>query len=144
MRLLIGYGNPLRCDDGLGQYIAETLGQGWDVMTCTQLTPELAEPISRAERAVFIDAGVGETPGEVISEKIEPTLISGVFTHNVTPASLLASARELYEASPPALLISITGASFEYGCNLSPTIHARLSEITRRVEEAIAAFQHST
>jgi hydrogenase maturation protease len=140
MALVIGYGNPLRSDDGLGVYLAEMLKHGEEVITCTQLTPELAEPMSRAEKVIFMDASMGETPGEVTVEQVEPMPTSGAFTHNVTPASLLAAAYELYSAAPQALLISITGASFEYDCNFSPVISARLPEIIKRVDELIRLF----
>lgn len=140
MNLLIGYGNSLRRDDGLGPYLAERLRHDREVITCTQLMPELAEPISQAERVVFLDAGIDETPGKVTSERVEPLLITGAFTHNVTPGSLVAAASGLYGASPPALLISITGASFDYGCDFSPAIQARLPEIVRLVDELTVSF----
>ena len=59
--LVIGYGNTLRADDGLGPAVAERLGSEWadedvGVLSCQLLTPELAEPVSRAEIVVFIDA----------------------------------------------------------------------------------------
>src|SRR5580704_15594719 len=49
--LVIGYGNPLRSDDALGWHASRLLaqalaGQEVDVITCHQLTPELAEPLS--------------------------------------------------------------------------------------------------
>jgi len=45
--LVIGYGNTLRGDDGLGQRAAEALAQralpdGVEVLSCHQLTIELA------------------------------------------------------------------------------------------------------
>ena len=58
--LIIGYGNPLRGDDGLGWRAAEQLAEiipqsEAEVIACHQLTPELAEPISRARLVIFID-----------------------------------------------------------------------------------------
>ncbi len=73
MRLMIGYGNPLRRDDRLGQYLAEKLGQSWRVIASTQLMPEYAEAISHAERkSFFIDAGIGTKPGEILCKVIDP------------------------------------------------------------------------
>jgi hydrogenase maturation protease len=140
MHLLIGYGNPLRCDDGLGQYLAEILVGYWNVITHMQLTPELAEPISRAERVVFLDADAGERPGKVTCKPVGAMPAAGAFTHNVTPASLLAAAQELYGAAPQALLITITGASFEYSDTFSPQINALLPEIVRTVDECVMTF----
>ena len=140
MRLIIGYGNPLRSDDGLGQYFAENIGQNWDVITSTQLMPEHAEPISRAEQVVFLDARLGETPGDVRCEMVTPIKITGAFTHNVTPASLLAAAQELYGNSPEAILISVSGSSFDYGDSFSPKIYALLPQIIQVIDKTIAKF----
>src|SRR5579862_3803538 len=68
--LIVGYGNPLRRDDALGWHasrlLAEALvGKDVEVITCHQLTPELAEPLSRCQRAVFIDADAEGKPGEI-------------------------------------------------------------------------------
>lgn len=133
MRLLIGYGNPLRGDDGIGPYLAEKLGDGWTVITPMQLTPELAEPMSRARRVVFLDAEAGDAPGEVAYRRVEPLSATGAFSHNVTPASLLASARDLYGAQPDTALITVTGARFELSETFSPFIRERLADIVARV-----------
>src|SRR5208282_6599133 len=66
--LVIGYGNPLRSDDGFGWHasrlLAEALtGRDVEVITCHQLTPELAHPLSQCRRAVFIDADAQGEPG---------------------------------------------------------------------------------
>jgi Ni,Fe-hydrogenase maturation factor len=58
--LIIGYGNTLRGDDGAGQRVAEMVSE-WGLdevrsLSVHQLTPELAEPISTAKLAIFVDA----------------------------------------------------------------------------------------
>ncbi len=139
MDLMIGYGNPLRADDGLGPILAEVLGEGWEIITSTQLLPELAEPISRAKRVVFLDASVGDIPGDVTCTVIQPQAAEGAFTHNVTPASLLAASLALYETAPKAILIGVTGASFEYSTELSPAIAALLPDIITTARRMIVA-----
>ena len=140
MHLMIGYGNPLRSDDGLGPYLVDMFRHGGEAVTCIQLTPELAEPVSRAEQVVFLDAGISGTPGEVTCEKLKIIPGTGAFTHHVTPASLLVAAQELYGAAPQAVLITVTGASFDYGCAFSPEIRILLPQIVSRVEALITAF----
>jgi len=59
--LIIGWGNPLRGDDGVGWRAAELLsgtlaGHDVAVRVSHQLMPELAEEISRSEFVVFIAA----------------------------------------------------------------------------------------
>lgn len=145
MMLIIGYGNPLRTDDAVGQVVAEAL-EGWredmDVQTLYQLTPELAEPISRADHVVFIDARAGVLPGVVLSEPVEAAAAAdvppGAFTHHVSPAGLLGAARALYGRAPGGTLISIGAASFEYGSRLSPELNAVLPDILEQVRGMIA------
>ena len=148
MILIVGYGNPLRSDDAIGQQVAQTLKERLtrsdvQIQIVYQLTPELVESVSQARTVVFIDARVDGEPGEVISETIEVQPASGAFTHNVTPASLLAAAHELYGALPTGLLISIVGASFEYGTQLSALLNQRLPSITDQVETIIESSAKS-
>jgi len=59
--LIIGYGNPLRGDDGAGWQAAGILkerirDERVQVVRSHQLMPEMAEAISRARKVIFIDA----------------------------------------------------------------------------------------
>ena len=66
--LIIGIGNPLRGDDGLGWDVAGELSSELrrddvQVLATHQLTPELSDLVSRAELVLFIDATRSEDPG---------------------------------------------------------------------------------
>ena len=132
MALIIGYGSPLRTDDALGGLIAEALGG----ISVGQLTPELAQPISRADFVVFIDACYGANAGTVHLERIEPQSNTR-FTHSSNPSALLSTAETLYGFAPPAVLISITGANFDYGDTLSPHLQVLLPQIITQVQAII-------
>ena len=74
--LIIGYGNPLRGDDGIGQAAAqafadEAAGDGIDVVRCHQLMPELAEQLAAVDLAVFVDAGATGAPGGVVTTRLQ-------------------------------------------------------------------------
>ena len=63
--LLIGWGNGLRQDDGVGLLIAERV-EGWsrprlEVLAIPQLTPELASRLAEAARVLFVDAALAAT-----------------------------------------------------------------------------------
>jgi hydrogenase maturation protease len=137
--LIVGYGNPLRSDDALGWHagrlLAEALpGKDFEVITCYQLTPELAEPLSRCGRAVFIDADAEGKPGEIHRRAIRPQAPSSVsFTHTCTPSGLLASALQLYGHRPQAIIITVTAQSFEFGDTLSPVVSATLPKVVDAV-----------
>lgn len=137
--LIIGYGNPLRSDDAFGWHASRLLaqvltGQDVDVITCHQLTPELAEQLSRCRRAVFIDADAAGNPGEIHRRTVRPLApASSSFTHTCTPSGLLASAKQLYGRRPPATIITVTAQSFEFGDALSPVVSAALPKVVEQV-----------
>jgi hydrogenase maturation protease len=137
--LVIGYGNPLRRDDGLGPRVAERIAamlgpERLEAIACHQLTPELAEPISRAERVIFVDARLGDEPGRIAGERvIGGPATGGAFSHRADPAALLGLALELYGARPEALIVTVDGADFSYGPELSPTLAASLPAVVEHV-----------
>ena len=138
--LVIGYGNPLRSDDGLGWIIAKKLakriGKSATVLTVHQLTPELAVAISEADLVIFIDACYDGAPGSWQCETIRGALApSQTYAHHLTPATLLIYARAVLNAEPAALLVSVAGASFEYGQKVSPSVAAIVPEIVSTVYE---------
>jgi hydrogenase maturation protease len=144
--LIIGYGNPLRGDDGFGWHAAVRLREviddaGIEILAVQQLTPELMDPISRARRVIFIDAAVGEEPGKLTVATLETTGgPAPAFTHFATPAALLEGARSLYGAKPEALLITVVGFDFELGENLSEPMQLALESLAGgKIRELIAA-----
>jgi hydrogenase maturation protease len=64
--LVVGVGNPTRCDDGAGWAVAERIAAlnlpGVEVQTTQQLLVELAEEFARSDRVVVVDASVGGDP----------------------------------------------------------------------------------
>ncbi|MBL8130610.1 MAG: hydrogenase maturation protease [Anaerolineae bacterium] len=143
MRLVVGCGSLVRGDDAIGQIVAEALRERLpdaEIIAVTQLTPELAEPLSRAEKAYFIDAAAactGEAPGFIRIQQVEQDRAGGAFSHNVTPARLLTAAEALYGSAPPTLLITITAESFAITETLSPALCAALPTIMTVTEACI-------
>ncbi len=142
MILIIGYGNPLRGDDAIGHQIAEMMEQQLhskdvEVKTVYQLTPELVEIISKVQVVIFIDAGIEGIPGTIKQEIVQAEPGIGVFTHNVSPKTLLCASLALYGAAPSGLLISIAGESFDYGYKLSPQLDRILPDLADQVEEIV-------
>ena len=137
--LIIGYGNPLRSDDGLGWHASRIIarklaGHNAQVITCHQLTPELAEPLSQSSHAVFIDADTEGEPGEIHWREIEPQAPSAsALTHTCSPAGLLSSAERLYGRCPQAIAVTVTAQSFDFGDSLSPVVSAALPKVVERV-----------
>ncbi len=148
--LVLGYGNPLRGDDGAGPAAARLLeeekpGSGVEVAACHQLMPELAEKISRTSLVIFLDACASDPPGEVRSREIRPSRTPGdPFTHGLTPEALMVWAGTLYGSVPRAYLVSIGACSFELDERLSPAVAQGLPEMVACVRSIIARFEEIT
>jgi len=141
--LIVGYGNTLRRDDGIGVVAAlhlfDTLpADTVTVVHCRQLMPELAESLADVDIAVFIDASAGAPPGRVAVIALErnDALPEG-FTHRFEPPALLALAHQLYGRRPRAFLISVCGQSFDLGEGLSDVVTAALPQVMHEVQRLI-------
>ena len=139
--LLIGYGNTLRCDDGVGQAIAQTVAD-WQlpqlrVEACHQLTPELAPELALVERAWFIDAYAVPEPTTGHSMIVQPIHADPqrhTLGHHLTPPLLLSLTQQLYGRTPPAEWLLIPAGDFSFGECFSPMTQ-------QAMEEAIAWLQ---
>ena len=121
--LVIGYGNTLRGDDGVGVRVAEAV-EGWklpgmEVIACHQLMPELAEAVARAAKVVFVDAAV-DAPRDVQWRRLAPASSSQLMAHAADPRTLLAMARDVYHQSPEAWWLTIPIEIIEFAESLSP------------------------
>jgi len=89
--LIIGYGNPLRCDDGIGWRAAQAIMQAWPekqvrVEAAHQLLPEMADWLAEASHVIFIDACWNLIPGRIRSREIHPeTTGTASMTHQFSP-----------------------------------------------------------
>ena len=144
--LIIGYGNPLRRDDGVGWHIAHALraknsAEDVEILACYQLTPDLAEPLSRAQRAIFVDATVDTTHGDLYVQTISANgAVSPRFSHHVTPQTLLAQANAWYGSGPRvAYLVSVCARDTGLGENLSARVAKILPLALREVNWLCAA-----
>jgi hydrogenase maturation protease len=141
--LIIGYGNTLRRDDGVGPYAAQALADQMDdgeveVLLRHQLTPELAEAIGRAQLTIFIDAREDGRPGAIDVRALEPVPDeANTLIHQVSPQTLLACAHSLYGGCAQAVLYSVTGADFGYGDGLSDLIEGQLPTLIDRISAHI-------
>lgn len=121
--LVIGYGNTLRSDDAVGPKAAEAVAAlnlpGVETLVCGLLTPELADPLARARRVVFVDAAV-DAPREVRLRPLQPAESSQIVAHAADPRTLLALARDVFGRAPTAWWLTIPAENLAIGETLSP------------------------
>ncbi len=124
--LIIGYGNDLRSDDGIGPAIARAI-EAWDlphvqVLAVPQLLPEFAERLAQVDQAYFVDAyPASQDPNHEGDPKVQIQLLkpaesSSLTSHHVSdPTVLLALSQRLYDRCPQAWWVMIPGVGFELG-----------------------------
>jgi hydrogenase maturation protease len=141
MVVVIGYGNPLRGDDGAGPVVAEALAAevlaGVRVLSMHQLTPELTEVLAEADLALFVDAArIPETEGVQVLP-VQPAERSTALGHGCDPGVLLTLTEWIHGRSLSAWMIGIPAADFSFGAGLSPCtqrgVVAALQEIRRLI-----------
>lgn len=133
---VVGYGNPLRSDDGVAwqlvEHLRQVLPEAIRIICVQQLTPELAEDVALSDLVIFLDASSKGTPDTVHCEPVFSQPDELRFSHHLTPSELLTLSDRLYSATPRAFLISVQAECFDYGETMSPSvIHA--------VPEAVAS-----
>jgi hydrogenase maturation protease len=135
--LVVGYGNELRRDDGIGPRVAREV-QRWGRpglvgLEAHGLTPEVAEPLSRAEAVVFVDARRGEEGGVRLVEVTprQPSCLG----HTSDPGWLLALAESLWGHRPRAWLLTVPASDFGVGEGLSPPAMRGVAAALEQIRE---------
>jgi len=167
--LVVGYGNPLRGDDGVGQEVAEALwaeratSPGLDSAAFVwshQLTPEIALDVARSGFVVFVDAASdGQAAGTVTVRALAEDGSAGADARapggclpaarlgaaaggcwqDLSPKSLLSLARYLYGSAPPAVLVTVSVGYLELGSGLSPAVSAAVPRAVASVRDLVGA-----
>jgi len=139
--LVIGVGNPLRGDDGLGWHVIRGLraalpAGGTELIACYQLTPELAEPVARARRVIFVDAADGEEPGAINVQPVDPgSSTPAAFSHQLDPPALMHYAKQLYGSQPEAWTVSVNGKAYGYSETLSDVVRSSWGTVLNLIRD---------
>ena len=150
--LVIAWGNPLCEDDAVAWHVLEGLRTlrprpslpALHLRHAHQLTPEMAECVSRAQGVVFVDARRDGTPGEVRCEEVVPSAGSNPLAHSLSPQALLLYAQQLYGRAPRAVVVSIAGERFAMGEELSPVVRRALPRAIRTVVRQAKAWAQAS
>lgn len=140
---VIGIGNDLAGDDGLGIVVTERLRRHWgerdDVLFATLAGDPFAitELLDRAQHFVFLDAIAGDTPGELRWLKTAPRAFTPSLHHTDIGSVMAAlAALEMVEPFPEWEIAGVViRPPEELGEGLSPVIAAA----AERLEHAVVA-----
>jgi hydrogenase maturation protease len=145
---IIGVGNELRGDDGVGLRVARALAAldpaGAEVLTSNGDPADLEEKWRGAERVVVIDASVGgnEGPGTVRRYPAHEGPISADLgsssSHSFGLAQAIELSRVMGTLSRELVLITIEAADVTYGTELTPPVATAAERV---VEELTALLE---
>lgn len=141
--LVIGYGNSLRRDDGIGPRVAEIIEElnlpSVRTLVCQQLSPEHADLVARARRVVFVDAAVDHLDG-VKLRKLEPGDTTQLMAHAADPCTMLALARDVFGHAPEAWWLTIPAINLGFGTDLSQAAEAGIEIAVAEIRRIAAGI----
>ena len=138
--LVIGYGNSLRSDDGIGLKVAAEVEKlefsHARSLRLHQLTPELAATLAEVDRAIFIDAAVNRETVQI--DVLKPEEAQGrQVGHFCDARSLLAMSQLLYDYAPQAWLITIPVQNLDFGETFSSVAEKGAREALKIIEKLL-------
>ena len=136
---VLGVGNILLTDEGIGVRVIEALQQGYRlpdhvlVLDGGTAGMELLEPLEGLDKLIIADAvRVGQPPGSVVllqGDEVPAFFRTKISPHQIGLSDLLA-ALELTEKAPrDVALIGFQPVSLETGMALTPEAQARVPEM---------------
>ena len=148
--LVLGLGNILLSDEGVGVRVVEALQQryripdGVDVLDGGTSGMDMLDLIAKRDHLIVIDAvSTGDPPTTVIrltGEAVPAFFQSKISPHQLGLSDVLAALR-LLESEPAGItLIGIIPAALDLGLELSPTIAAKLDDLVAMVTEELATL----
>lgn len=141
--LIIGCGNPHRCDDGVGRYVIAQLESKLagsakvKTLAVHQFDVALADEIKNYDQVVFVDATLEELKDGWKLTKLVPGEQKLNFSHHLTPSSLLKLVEAIYKKRPTGWVLSIRGANFDFGTSLSPKVQRAADRAVEQMSRLI-------
>jgi len=148
--LVLGLGNVLCSDDGLGVMAVSALMRGFEwppeveVLDGGTLGLALLPYLDEAEAAILVDAIRGDAaPGSFMrleGADVAPAVAQRLSPHQVGVADLLDGARWLDSYPARVVLLGLVPATIELGVGCSPAVQAALPVLVDRLVEEIRGF----
>jgi hydrogenase maturation protease len=139
--LVIGYGNPLRGDDAVGQVVAREVSDWYlpnvKVLSLHQLAPELADDLAEVGTVYFIDACMDATLEQPRVTEIQPNYLTVNVSHFSSPRDLLGMTKQFYSCEPRAYTIEMPAESFELSEGLSAKARKGVKEVLEYLHKAL-------
>lgn len=150
--LILGLGNPLCGDDGLGPVAVARLakryapGPGVEIVDGGTLGLALLSELEGARKVILVDAvRTGDPPGSPVrveGEEIEQVARHRLSPHQIGVADLLQAARVTGCLPDRLVLLGVVPETIELGLGCSPAVEAALPDLIRRITAEAADLGH--
>jgi hydrogenase maturation protease len=147
---VIGLGNPLRRDDGIGPRVVEELArcglpEGVAALDVGTGGLDLLRVLEEWDRVVVVDAAdVGREPGQFVRFTPDQAHLARAADHfslhHAGLSEVLALAGALGRTLPEMVIFGVQPAEIDWGEGLSPAVEAALPALADAVLEEIAGW----
>ena len=146
--MVIGLGNPMRRDDGIGPAAAALLEReppaDTDIIALDGESTRLIEAWRDRSRAIVIDAvAAGDAAGTIheveVSTDALPDWAAGASTHGAGIAEAVALGRALDRLPAELVVFGVEPADLSHGPGLSPAVDAALPDLVERIRRRVAS-----
>ena len=143
--LVIGIGNPLRSDDGVGLYVAECIeAKGLEavkVWVTQQLQVEDIERMLEFQRVILVDASID---GPSLDFRPIDNLAGHTSSsHHLSAETFVNLASQIYHQELRMHLCSIKGHCFEVGEKISTQVHENAQKAIELICRNIKGIPHA-
>lgn len=150
--LVLGLGNPIMGDDGLGLAALARLARDWDLPPSVSLVDggtwgmNLLPQIETADQLILLDAiRAGTPPGTLVV--IERAELPRYFSLKISPHQIdlreVLGLAELRGTLPAmAMALGVEPEQVELGTEVSPAVLARVDDVVRRAVDRLALWGH--
>jgi len=122
--LIVGIGNTIRADDGIGAYVCSAIDEmnidGIETLIVQQLDTGLVDEFLKVDKIVLVDASVKNDGVNFYPLKNEESF-SISSSHHLNANLLSSLIRKLYEKEINVMLCAVKGEDFDIGEQLSLT-----------------------
>lgn len=141
--VIIGVGNDLRSDDGVGPKVARYLGDmhppGVRMIDQVGDGSDLINAWHEADVAFVIDCmQSGDAPGTIrrfdaLQETIPEEILPGLSTHAFNISTTVRLARSVNRLPRRLLVYAVEGEAFSFGDRLTPVVEAAVAVAAKRI-----------
>ena len=141
---IIGLGNNLRGDDGVGPALInalekKNLGSDFNLMDVGADAFTVLEHLLEKEPVIIVDcARMGKNPGEIVKIPIDPANLAvadgSISLHGYSLAEVIKIAAKTGPLAPGSI-IGVEPEAIEFNTDLSPVVMGKISELVNLVIE---------